>query len=333
MAIGFSDSPETPLQLAIQLSESLEKYNKSKLIKDRIYIRVGIDTGPVYFLKDVMGNDTVWGPGIILSRRLMDLCAPNQIIASRKIGDDISKLSAEYKAALHPIGVYEIKHGEQLLVYNVYGSGFGNKVAPKKGKVSEKPEDDFENPVKFEFDQVEVKLDVIDKNTMLVHHTWIWDVKNVTKNPINEIFYEITGDVPKDFGDLNVSIRDGNNNKLEIMSVDVNTPLSKKFHVKMKNPVKKNQKARFVLEYDWEEPEHVYVYTFSTKSRKFRYVFTIPKDIPIKNMILEVVPGLGVKRRVDPPPKITYANNKTRVIWETKEGEQIKRLSSYEFKW
>jgi hypothetical protein len=333
VAIGFSDSPETPLQLAIQLSESLEKYNKTKTTNDRIQIRVGIETGPVYFIKDVIGNDTVWGPGIILSRRLMDLCAPNQIITSRKIGDDISKLSAEYKAILHPIGVYEIKHGEQLLVYNVYGKGFGNKIAPKKGKVNEKPENDFDNPVKFEFDQVEIRLDVIDAKTMIVHHTWVWDVKNTTKNPLSEIFYEIVGDVPKDFADLNISIKDGKNRKLGIISVDVNKPYAKKFHVKMKSPIKKNQKARLVLEYDWEEPERVFEYVLSTKSRKFRYVFTVPKTVPIKNMILEVIPGLGMKRRVDPPPKITYSKDKTNIVWETKDVEQIKRLSAYEFRW
>lgn len=134
MSIGFADSPETPLRLAIQLHQSLNKYNKSKSPNDRIYIRIGIDTGPVYFIKDVMGNNTVWGPGIITSRRIMDLCGPNQIFASRKIGDDISRLSPEYKAIIHPIGDYAVKHGEQHLIYNVYGKDFGNKIAPKKRK-------------------------------------------------------------------------------------------------------------------------------------------------------------------------------------------------------
>jgi len=120
-----------------------------------------------------------------MSRRIMDICGPNQIFASRKIGDDISKLSPEYKAILHPIGDYTIKHGEQLLIYNVYGKGFGNKIAPKKGKISEKPKEDyFENPIKFEFNRVEIRLDVLDKKTMMTHHTWIWDVSNKTKEPL-----------------------------------------------------------------------------------------------------------------------------------------------------
>lgn len=334
MSVGFEDSPEIPLRLAIQFHRLLNKYNQSKTKNDKIYVRIGIDTGPVYFIKDVMGNDTVWGPGIILSRRLMDLCGPNQIFASKKVGDDVRRLSPEYNAIFHPIGDYVVKHGEQHLVYNVYGKDFGNKIAPKKGKVLEKPQEDvFANPVKFEFNSVEVKLDVLDK-TMMTHHTWIWDVKNTTKDPLSQVYYDIGGDVPKDFADLNVSITDENGNKLEIISLDVNKPHEKKFNVKLAKPIRKNQRGKLILEYDWEEPERVFEYLFSSKCKKFRYSFTIPKSIPIKNMILEVVPGLEVmKKRVEPPPTITYLKDKTRIVWETANKQVINRFSAYEFKW
>ena len=119
MAIGFADSPEKPLRLAIELHKLLYKYNKTHTEKNRVYLRIGIETGSIYFIKDVEGNDTVWGSGIIMARRVMDLCGENQIFASRRIGDDISKLTSEYKAIMHPIGDYSIKHGEQLLVYNI----------------------------------------------------------------------------------------------------------------------------------------------------------------------------------------------------------------------
>jgi class 3 adenylate cyclase len=335
MAMGFTDSPETPLKLAIQLHELLGKYNKSKSPSDKISIRIGIDTGPVYFIKDVMGNDTVWGPGIILSRRLMDLCGPNQIFASRKIGDDVRKLSAEYKAVLHPIGDYSVKHGEQHLIYNVYGKGFGNKFAPKKGKVLVKPkEDEFAHPIKFEFNSVELRLEVLDKKTMMTHHTWIWDVRNTTKEPLGQIYYDIAGDVPKDFSKLNVTIKDENGKNLEIISLDVNKPHEKKFNVKLNNPIKKNQKGRLlVLEYDWEEPERVFEYVFSARCKKFKYLFTIPRDVSIKNMILEVIPGLGMKKRAEPPPKITFSEDKTIITWETQDKQTINRFSAYEFKW
>ncbi len=68
MAIGFSDSPEYPLRLSIQLHKILTEYNKSRKRKDeKVLLRIGIDIGPVYIIKDLNGQDTVWGPGIILT--------------------------------------------------------------------------------------------------------------------------------------------------------------------------------------------------------------------------------------------------------------------------
>ena len=74
MAIGFSDSPEYPLRLSIQIHKILNEYNKTKKRKDdKVLLRIGIDIGPVYIIKDLNEQDNVWGPGIILTRRVMDL--------------------------------------------------------------------------------------------------------------------------------------------------------------------------------------------------------------------------------------------------------------------
>jgi len=76
MAIGFSDSPEYPLRLSIQLHKILTEYNKAKRRKDeKVLLRIGIDIGPVYIIKDLNGQDNVWGPGIILTRRVLALLA------------------------------------------------------------------------------------------------------------------------------------------------------------------------------------------------------------------------------------------------------------------
>src|SRR5439155_2275126 len=135
VAVGFGDSSEKPLHLAIELHKALYRYNESRNNKERIFIRIGIDMGPVYFVKDLNGKDNVWGPGIILTRRVMDLCGEMNIFASSRIAEDIRKLSPEYEKILHPIGNYSIKHDEELVVYNIYGKGFGNKTAPRKAKV------------------------------------------------------------------------------------------------------------------------------------------------------------------------------------------------------
>ena len=336
MAIGFSRSPEDPLRIAIELHKLLNKYNKKISEKERMYLRIGVDSGPIYFIKDVENNETVWGPGIIMARRVMDLCGENQIFASRRIGDDISKLSSEYKEILHPIGDYSIKHGEEMLIYNIYGKNFGNKNAPKKSKVR-KPKtknNSLNSQPNFEFNKVNLYLDIIDSKTMMTHHTWIWDVKNVSSEPLEQVFYDLSGDVVKDFSDLNLSIKDENDNQLEIISLDVNKEHEKKFNVKLAKPIRKNQKNRLLkLEYDWEEPYRTFEYVFSTKCKEFEYRLTAPKNLQLKNRVLEVARELGIKKRVESPPKISYTSTKTEITWKNEKKRTINRFEAFEFQW
>src|SRR3990170_321083 len=100
-AIGFSDSPEKPIHLAMELHKALNRYNESQRGHEKLLIRVGIDMGPVYVIKDINNMDNVWGPGIILTRRVMDLAGDMNIFASARIAEDVLKLSAEYKKMLH----------------------------------------------------------------------------------------------------------------------------------------------------------------------------------------------------------------------------------------
>ena len=59
-----------------------------------------------------MDVQKIWGDGIVMARRVMDLCGQNQIFASSGIADNIRKLSHQYKSIMHPIGKYKIKHDE-----------------------------------------------------------------------------------------------------------------------------------------------------------------------------------------------------------------------------
>jgi hypothetical protein len=331
MAIGFSDSPEKPLRLAIELHKALRKFNGTLKEKDRINIRIGIDSGPVYFMKGIKG-EIFWGPGLIMAKRVMDLCGPNQIFASERIAKDLRSLSEENKATMHPIGEYEIKFGK-LVIYNIFSKEFGNKAIPKKGKIVKSKEDNFKK-IDFEFNSVEVRLEVTDSKSMMTHHTWIWDIRNISKEPLGAIYYGLGGDVPRDFSDLNVKITDENDNKLEIISLDVNKPFEKAFHVKLAKPVRKYQSGRLVkLEYDWEEPERNFVYAFSSKAKKFRYFFTAPKGLQIKHRILEAVRDLGIKRRAEPPADIKYLDDRTEIVWEAAKNHMINSHDTFEFQW
>jgi len=335
MAIGFADSPEKPLRLAIELHKLLNKFNKAKSDKDKVLVRIGIDSGPVYFIKDVQGNESVWGSGIIMTRRVMDLCGPNQIFVSQRAGDDLRELSPEYKSIMHKIGGYITKHGQELFLYNVYGKNFGNPKIRTKDRIVKKKQnyDPFSPTPKFEFNSIEIHLDISEEKTMRTHHLFIWDIKNISKIPLDNLFYDIGGDVSKDFRDLNVRITDENNKNLEIVSLDSNKEHEKKFHVKLDQPIKKSHTKRmFKCEYDWEEPYRIFEYVFSANCKKFRFFFTAPKSLIIKHRMLEIDRELGVKKIADPAPLVSYTASKTKISWEPK-NQVFKKHQALEFQW
>lgn len=331
MAIGFSDSPEKPLRLAIDLHKSLNRYNESRRGKEKLLIRVGIDMGPVYVIKDLNDKDNVWGPGIILTRRVMDIGGDMHILASARIAEDIRKLSPEYKMIMHPIGDYAIKHGEQLPLYNIYGENFGNKIAPRKDKV---PKQTLQRSIKtvnnFAFDTIEIALEVTDPKTMMTHHTWVWAVRNISKEPKEQIFYYLDGDVPRDFADMHVTAHDEKGNMLNILSVTSNKPYHKEFNVQLKNPIQPKQKKILKLEYDWEEPERNFFYRSSSDCKQFNYVFTIPKGIELKSRVLQVDTETGLRIHASPPPQVKYLDDKTSITWGK---SNLKAYEAYQFQW
>jgi hypothetical protein len=240
MAIGFSDSPEKPLLLAMQIHKDINRYNGQKTReKDKLFLRIGLDSGPVYIIKDLMGKDNVWGPGIIMARRVMDLARDMNIIASSKIANDIRTLRPEYKAIMHPIGDYSLKHGLKILIYNIYGDGFGNKRSPTVDKVQKSiaSEENLRAVNRFIFNQVEVVLTVTDVSNMMTHHVMNWNVINISNERAGRIFYYLDGDVAKNFEDMNVVVKDEDDRELEMLSLNVNKPSHKEFYVKFRRPL------------------------------------------------------------------------------------------------
>ena len=316
VAIGFGDSPEKPFRLAIELHNAFFRYNESRSDKEKISIRIGIDMGPVYFVKDLNGKDNVWGPGIILTRRVMDLCGPMNIFTSARIAEDLRKLSPEYSSILHSIGNYSIKHGEELSIYNIYGNGFGNKSAPRKAKVAlENLQKDIQSVYNFAFNEIMIHLEILDANTMLTRHRWGWNVVNVSKDSMSQIFYSLDGDSPKEFGEMNVQVRDNHDNMFEILSVNVNKPYHKEFNIQLNNPIKPKQSKTLILEYDWEEPERSFYYNLVSGCKKFGYSITAPESLDMKIRLYKVDAETGSKKDEVPQPSIEVKDGKRLVTW------------------
>ena len=331
MAIGFSDSPENPLTLGIQLHKSLRKFNKTKKEKDRINIRIGIETGPVYFMNGLNNAQIFWGPGIINAKRIMDMCGPNNIFASERFAGDLKKLSEENKVSMHSIGHFKIKHGEEIEIFNIFGKDFGKKTVPALGKTVGNYELDKEP--KFEYNNVKIRLEIIDVKSMMTHHVWVWDVRCTSKEPLDSLFYSIGGDIGREFSDLNVRIHDENGNKLKIKSIETEKPHEKEFLVALKKPIKKNQRRQITMEYDWEEPERMFEYVLSTKSKKMGFLLSVPKGLKIKYRILKVDKELGEKVRDTNPPVLKELGDRIEISWNTKRGKPLERYDAYRFQW
>lgn len=334
MAIGFADSPEKPLRLALEVHKNLSRYNNLKRVeKEKLLIRIGIDTGPVYMIKDLNGKENVWGPGIIMARRVMDLARDMNIIASARIANDIRSLRPEYRNILHPIGDYSIKHGEKILIYNIYGDGFGNKKSPQGEKVQKSAalEENQKTISRFIYNAVELSLVIKDPQTMLTHHTMLWNFINISNEPIDRVFYYLDGDVPRSFPDMNVVVRDDDDKELDIMSVNVNKPYHKEFYVKLRKPIKPQEKRRYTkLEYLWEEPDRHYAYTMASDCKKFDYSLFAPKGVDVNQKVLTIDPMTGDKRYAPVHATTKFQDEGTLVTWS---ASNLRARDTYRFDW
>ena len=329
MAIGFSDSPENPFLLSIELYKELGKYNQSKKGKEKLLLRVGLESGPVFFIKDLNGKDNVWGPGIILTRRVMDLCGDTQIYAAGRIAEELVRISPEYQKILHFVENYETKYGEKIPLFNVYGEGFGSKTAPLKPKKSSHGGGKV-TASNFTFSSIDVLLDVLDAKSMQTRHTWIWDMVNISKEPKSKISYFIDGQTAKDFEEIHVKVTDSDGKKLKIGDISVNKPYRKEFSVILDKPVLPKQRIVLKLQYDWEETDRSFMYKFPSGAKKFSYTCTLAKEINLKSRVLKTDLGTGQSIHATPPATIKRSDDGTVISW-AKSG--IIPSDAYIFQW
>jgi GTPase SAR1 family protein len=100
--------------------------------KQGLGIRIGLSSGAVFIVNDIKGNQNVWGPGIILARRVMDVGDNMHILISENMADSLIALRDEYRAVIKAIGEYSIKHGQMIKLYSASSDEFGNPSLPAK---------------------------------------------------------------------------------------------------------------------------------------------------------------------------------------------------------
>ena len=182
----------------------------------------------------------------------------------------------------------------------------------------------------FAFRTIDILLDVIEPTTLLTHHTWVWKLENISKEPKEQVHYIIDGDKERDFKDLHVTVKDERGNSLDILTVDVNKPTHKEFNVQLKNPMLPKQVKTLKLEYDWEEPDRSFYYRVASDCKEFTYLFTISKEAQIKTRVLRVDAETGYRVYASPNPVVKYLDDKTVVSWSK---ANLKAFDAYQFQW
>ena len=290
MALGFLQGPELPLKLAIQLQQKLSVYNKGKIPSEIVLIRVGLHAGNVFIVNDLQGNKNVWGPGIILARRVMDYGDNGHILLSTRMAEDLRELSDEYKQIIKPVHDFTIKHGQTMLIYSAYGKGFGNPKHPTKGAAqrSKMGEEIIKRQKTTLYPFVEVGLTIKDPKKMLVQYKRVYEVKNISDEPIYDVLHGIATDVEKpSINDLNVRVYDENNRELKISSINVDEPYQKEFTTRFNQPILKGEDGRYyIIEYEVEEPERYFENAFLIDCKKLVLKMQYPLNDTIKEPVL-----------------------------------------------
>ena len=126
MALVFSNSPEAPVECALEISKALQNHPEIKL-------RMGIHSGAVNPITDVNDRSNVAGAGINIAQRVMNCGDAGHILLSRHVADDLAQYR-RWQPHLHDLGECEVKHGVRVFLVNLYTDELGNSAMPAKFK-------------------------------------------------------------------------------------------------------------------------------------------------------------------------------------------------------
>lgn len=317
MAIAFFMDQQLPLKLAIQLHEKINEYNKGKIPVDVIQIRIGLHSGNVYLVKDINNNPSVWGSGVILARRIMDLGDAGHILITERMAKDLIEISDDYSRIIHEIQDFVIKHDQTIPVYCAFDENFGNSSLPQSG-VKQGIREEFTKVNKntlYAF--VSMKIRILDSRTMFVKHTRTYEIVNTSTEPIKSVVHGIGTDIKKSFEELKIKVYDENHEPLPIGKITMNYPYQKEFATFFNKPILKNETGRnYTLEYEVEEPEQYYENTFLVDCKQFELIFDYPKNCDFDTPILyHINRETEEEAKSSIMPNIDHSPDRTIVKW------------------
>src|SRR6266446_8548624 len=134
MALIFFQTPEEPVQCAMEIARALKNH-------PQIRLRMGIHSGPIDQVKDVNDRLNVAGAGINMAQRVMACGDAGHILLSKRVAEDLAQ-DKLWQPHLHELGEIEVKHGRKLGIVNLYSEEMGNPNVPETLKgASRQPTD------------------------------------------------------------------------------------------------------------------------------------------------------------------------------------------------
>jgi hypothetical protein len=331
MFIGFIDGLEQPLKLAIEVQEKIIEYNKDKSTKsfEILEVRIGCHVGNVFLVEDVSGTQNVWGPGIIMARRVMDLGDAGHILMTSEMAEEVIEINEEYVKTIFPLHDYEIKHGQTILLYSMFSEMIGNPKRPKKGFIEKSKFRQALHEMKNDVRHTKVKLRYVleDFKTNAIHHERNYQLINKIDEPIYSLINGIMTNDASSFNEIKLSVFDKNQQKMKIIGINVDTNNSKEFTFKLNAPIFSGAEGEYTISYNTIESQRTLENCFFIDSDELDVSFEFqtqhgldPKIYYKKNNENEMILERTVKRK----------NSITQVLWVKKE---IHSLDSIRLEW
>src|SRR5437763_2761418 len=109
-ALVFSDSPETPVACAVEISKALKNY-------PNLRVRMGVHSGPVKEVTDLNEQANIAGAGINMAQRVMDCGDAGHILLYKRVADGLEQYG-RWRPLLHDWVACQLIQGRALAVGN-----------------------------------------------------------------------------------------------------------------------------------------------------------------------------------------------------------------------
>jgi hypothetical protein len=129
-AIAYMGSPKDVILISFSIRNEILKSNILSSIP--MYVRFGIDLGPVSIERDINGQPNIIGDGIDVAKRIISFANPNQIVLSRSYYEVASRVTQEISQLFDYSG---IRHDKNVREHEIYAERLLKDAAPAEESI------------------------------------------------------------------------------------------------------------------------------------------------------------------------------------------------------